>query len=236
MCTVEPLKSWDAFKERLNTYLSKPPEQRQKFFFRGHANDADQKWSLSPTIDRLERTFDSDQERENFLAELLRAFQEECHGLWIPGEYPDTNDDRGWEFLGRHHGLPTTILDWTQSPYAGAFFAFEQPTDADAVSVWVLNTTALNFEQIDGIEWDSFEDTIRYNIRAAEQRGASMRVKITKPPVEKILADGLIRLDIPASERVAALADLDEMQINGRSLFRDLGGAARTAAIRKGAE
>lgn len=212
-------------------YLTWSPHSRQRLYFRGQA---DSDWRLTPTIDRLKCSFSSDDEREDFLTSMIEAFQKECYGLTGPDEYPKTPEE--WEFLGRHHGLPTTILDWTQSPYAAAYFAFEESRQAEFVSVWVLHTHKLDFTKIDGIQWDSFEDTIRFNIRAAEQRGASMRVKLTDPPVEEVLQEGLLRLDIPSSERKKALIDLDEMLVNRRTLYRDLEGAARVATLRMGAE
>jgi hypothetical protein len=234
MCQIEKLQTWKAFKNRLEEhYLDSEHKLRQQFFFRGHA---DSRWELKPTIDRLSKTFSSDEGREQFLDSLIRMFREECHGLIMPGQDEQAREHWEWEFLGRHHGLPTTILDWTQSPYAAAYFAFEEAQGAEWVSVWVLDRSGLDFDQIDGLAWKSFDEAVRFNIRAAEQRGASMQVKTTEQTVEDLLGKRLIRLDIRASERRTAIIDLDEMQINRRTLCRDLDGAATTAALRLGAK
>jgi FRG domain len=52
-------------------------------------------------------------------------------------------DEWEWLFLMQHHGVPTRLLDWTESPLVGLYFAVDSNLDQDG-ALWCLLPTRLN--------------------------------------------------------------------------------------------
>ena len=54
----------------------------------------------------------------------LHEFQKALNG--VQGGNSDELSTDEWWALGRHHGLITPLLDWTEKPYIAAFFALSE--------------------------------------------------------------------------------------------------------------
>jgi hypothetical protein len=220
-------KSWAGFRKFLDNYSGQKREKREPFIFRGHASS---EWELKSTLDR-ECHFSNDEDRERSYKGLLEHFEREATGLIADRTSLPEGD--AFELLARHLGVPSPILDWTQSPYIASFFAFEtaNPGPKTRVAIWVFDRSV--FSAIgSGIEIIDDLDSIRFNRRALQQRGLFTRVQTIRRSVEEILDDALTKIEIPTVSQSMALADLDEMGINAAFLFGDLDGAARTARYR----
>jgi len=77
---------------------------------------------------------------------MLDRFRQEAATTGLPYAF----DEWGWITFAQHHQLPTRLLDWSQSPLVGLYFACEpgkesEPTDAEADGeFFVVSPHALN--------------------------------------------------------------------------------------------
>jgi hypothetical protein len=102
------------------------------YWFRGHA---DLRWYLAPSAFR----YPTEDERARALA-LLTEFKRVAEIKQT--RPPRDNDELGWLQVARHFGLPTRLLDWTESPLISLYFACED--DERDGAVFVLNPVDLN--------------------------------------------------------------------------------------------
>ncbi|MDD4890689.1 MAG: FRG domain-containing protein [Phycisphaerae bacterium] len=221
--------SWNTFKSKaLDRYVRLSAERRSQLIFRGQAQAS---WVLETSLDRHFAGSD-DEQRRQYRKLILKEFRRAVMGL-DRALSPDA-DDVELEILARHHGLPSPVLDWSESPYVAAFFAYESEVclESDKVAIWLLDREVLNKQDCPEINLIDDENMVWYNPRAIEQRAVSMIVESGRADVESLIGKGVYKYELPSSERGLVLADLDEMLINARLLYRDLDGAARTALAR----
>lgn len=127
----------------LAEYLSRIKEHLQAWtdeegvgftpWFRGHHEAS---WKLQPSVyrDRFVELSEDDC-RHDF---KQRAYP------YLAGSARDPVDNWEWYFVMQHHGLPTRLLDWSESPIIALYFALREATGRKAVCVWMLDPWWLN--------------------------------------------------------------------------------------------
>ncbi len=125
----------------LSTYWAAIVHATQRFdnrmlWWRGHSRKS---WKLRPSIYHKGLA-----KNESNMSVQFRNQARVRHR-----DVPDLNDGPSWVFLMQHYGLPTRLLDWTDSPLIALYFAVKDSTadDEDGV-VWGLMPTDLNQAQI----------------------------------------------------------------------------------------
>lgn len=101
-------------------------------WFRGHSN---KDYKLMPSIYR-----DDDDNKAKEM-HLLKRFKQDAISL-LPRPCEQPHD---WLFVMRHHGIPTRLLDWTESPLVATYFAVASQKEDGAL--WILRPIELNKQE-----------------------------------------------------------------------------------------
>ncbi len=104
---------------------------RTRYWFRGHAS-AD--WRLVPSVHRSYDIYGEHNLMARFRLSAPSRF-ERC---------PDLHDWAGWISLMQHHGLPTRLLDWTESLLVATYFAVADDANPGPGLIWIISPSALN--------------------------------------------------------------------------------------------
>ena len=231
------ITSWNDYREWANSIKSKD----RSSIFRGVARSS---YGLKTSFHRtgrvdLERYRDSDMPVFIDLAETVG-------GLRFDG-------DRGamWGFA-QHHGFPTPLLDWTESPYIAAYFAFSErlekrdPEDQENVRIYYLDgnfvtnnrPAMVSMADVFPRVW-IFRPNSKGNHRLIFQQSLFLHSNIVE--IEAYLlywsrqtnTPVVTAIEMPVSLAREAMEELSYTGINHLSLFPGLDGASKYAAYKQ---
>lgn len=235
---VVPCESWPEFKTRvISDQFPTGHFSRGEFLFRGQGGES---WSLASSFDRWYTGYGGVRANKVKIADkLLEGFAKECELEDIPA------DVRSSKILmlslGQHNGLPTRLLDWSESAYVAAFFSFSghirhgKPTEPN-VAVWVLRSSQDIWNSEFGCEIVNVPSFGNERIR--NQHGRFTHLKSPVDSLEEYVGQfpgddqALRKYLIPVREAGAAMADLDSMGLNHSRIYPGMSGNAKAAEVR----
>ncbi|MCY3957231.1 MAG: FRG domain-containing protein [Chloroflexi bacterium] len=248
-------KSWDDFIQQLRLLEANRPGVGT--LYRGHSNH---QWKLSSPWERLcdhyKRVHPQADARKIFgpIEDtskddlFLSVFKEQVKGMpGMPIDMLNTRQD--WWAFGRHFGLITPLLDWSQSPFIAAFFALqdrllsksnlpERPpsmTSDEPIAVWRLHVYHKlprkgEFNYVSNSNYEFHRQRIQ--LGSFTHLDHSKYTDLESYLESRQLAQGLCKYTVPcpsANEANLALSDLDRMNIHSATVFPDAQGAAMYA-------
>lgn len=206
-------------------------------WWRGH--DVED-WQLVPSVHRAT-------ERGPYEHGITTRFKARAPSRY-PG-CPEANDLAGWLFLMQHYGLPTRLLDWSESPLTGLHFAVrDRQYDGDNGALWALDPTRMN-EIFLGLKGTldprdrpvgplfdihaSLDECDHRNVAALTPRQSDLRAMVQLSsftihakgqPLESLEehASYLIKIRVDGSSKRTIRTRLAKLGITDSSLFPDL--------------
>lgn len=233
---AESCVDWADFKQ----WATRVRRENNAFIFRGHGSN---RFGLKTTLHRAGR-----HRLERYCGQTLAQFHAQAEA--VMGMRLDMNDGGDYSVvlgLAQHHGLPTPLLDWTESPYIAAFFAFSEALEAAAhrkdsshVRIFALTREFVDSRSPPNVVLPYISPYIlslsispRHNPRLQAQQGRFLVTNVANlehwfcESAKQTGRSDLRAVDIPIECAEEALEDLAFMGVTAATMFPGLDGVCR---------
>lgn len=147
-------------------------EQQYRMWFRGQS---DYSWGLVPSVQR------KDGMGKHYEQYITTNFM--IHTMRLNPNAPQRYDRASWLTLMQHYGLPTRLLDWSESPLVALYFALSSDKDAKTdAAVWVLNPMELNKK----VGYGEYVPPISYDSLSGDLEGAFSNAEKTESKIAEL--------------------------------------------------
>lgn len=199
-------------------------KEPNKLIYRGQA---DSNWGLIPSVSR-------------FFLKITESFGKYTNNpsLWINEELLELMA------MAQHHGVPTRLLDWTESSYIALYFAvssaFEKYINLlennkdiqdEKIAIWVLNLEFKNLYDLKVLEVPKSS-----TIHLAAQKGlftvhphngnrnSSFLVEGLEKTFTSLPETPLLKITLPINEIIEAYSLCEKIGINSTTVFPNIKG------------
>jgi len=226
--------------------------------YRGHS---DSEWSLQTVLERYAPNFLDASEYFRAIHAVKPQIESHTGQHWpilTPPEYDAWLEKEiafalfdlpAYEYMVhlRHHGFPSPLLDWSQSPYVAAFFAFNHAKPSGGrVAIYAYLEYAGKAKSSSGpepavhVRGPYVRSHRRHFLQQSEYTVCTQRVNNRWQYASHDAAfaagaddqDLLWKFTLPSSERLRALRHLDRFNLNAFSLFGSEESLMETVALR----
>lgn len=119
------LTSWDEFHSVVKIF-----NNNNDYFWRGQKDEC-------PLLSSFDRDFSNNNNRKETLKRMFNNLK--CRLNDLNSNIDSLNPNEIWA-IGQHYGLPTPLLDWTESPYIAAYFAlYKKSNRQNNRAIYALN-------------------------------------------------------------------------------------------------
>lgn len=262
--------TWEDLETRVRTIRDERMQNapiHPTVIFRGHSCSA---WSLETTLERYGKGEMLFADYYRLISKIRPAIETYTDKSWILRSCPAIEHlvreyDKfslcltggsipGYEYMAylRHHGFPSPLLDWTQSLYVAAYFAFRQAatsrsTDDDgrvSIFMWIKGPNGVYSSDYDTVfalgthiraHRRHMLQQSHYTVCLGWRQNSGWRFipheRATN--ADNVQGNMTWKFNIPKREYQKVLKSLDEHNLNGFSLFGSEEGLMESLAIKE---